>query len=60
VKAPRNTDTIRQGSMEEKTEEGAAKSTSTGRPEAAGRPTLYSRWTTDEDRTSYKSQAPDV
>ena len=53
--------TIREGSMEEKTEEeGAAKSTATERPEAAGRPTLYSRRMTDEDRTSDKSQAPDV
>ena len=52
--------TIREGSLEEKTKEGAAKSTATGRLKAAGRPTLYSRRTTDEHRTADKSQAPDI
>ena len=45
--------TIREGSMEAKTEdEGAAESTAIGRPEATGRPTLYSARMTDVHRTS--------
>ena len=49
MQAPRNTYTVREGSLEEKMEEeGAAESSATGRPEATGRLILYSRRTTDD------------